>query len=359
MKKANPKSAPATKNDDNRSGSISHPSPNNDTAAIDPMAGILIPGGVGLYIGTRNKLHERHGNGWAHLSNGDIYKGSYSNGLRHGYGLYVFKTGERYIGNYRHGLKYGMGTFYYGDGTTYTGEWKSNKRHGHGRYTYTNGDCYEGIWCKGQRHGLGFYIFCPAINGFSKFWGTWVHGVACGPCEIITDNYRLICVWNEEMMGPIGPAVFTFECKWMVIGYFQEVEDAHAFNCSDDKTAEMVAGSASLEIEKSKTSAGSKGSMAPSEGHSDAVPELQLPKFNTEWVCQEIKSYNSADLPQGPDLWAPIIDSDDDEIAPKLPPIRSELFTYLDYQHTVNTKISKNVLQEVVNKTFQQANPMK
>lgn len=352
MKKSNPKSAPAPKNEDNRNGSINHPHPIDDTAAttIDPLASI--PGGVGLYIGTRNKLHERHGNGWAHLPNGDFYKGSYSNGLRHGYGLYVFKTGERYIGNYRHGLKCGMGTFYYADGTSYAGEWKANKRHGHGRYTYTNGDCYEGIWYKGQRHGLGSYIFCPAINGSYKFWGTWARGVACGPCEIITDNYRLNCVWNEELMGPMGRAVFSFDCEWMAIGYFMETQEDHI----DDTEAELLTDSASLDVEKSKSNgtAGSQGSMAPAERSSVDVPGMSLPKFKTQWVCQEIKPYNSAELPQGPEP-VPIIDSDDDgEVASQSQSIESKLFTYLDHKQTVNTKLSKNILKEVFNNAFGQ-----
>ena len=172
------------------------------------------------YMGERNALSERHGQGWAYLPNGDYYKGRYRRGMRHGLGLYVFKNGARYLGSYKCNLKSGIGKFYYPDCTTYYGEWRKDLKHGHGVYTYPNGDYYEGAWYKGQQHGVGTYTF---KEHDCSYYGTWNHGIRKGPGEIITSQYRFHCTWNE--INPIGPAVFSFDCDTMLTGYVTMTEE--------------------------------------------------------------------------------------------------------------------------------------
>ena len=72
---------------------------------------------------------QRHGYGKALLPNGDIFEGSYKNGLRYGEGKYIFRrhdgSGEsideilphaKYVGFYKRNMRNGNGTFWYPDG---------------------------------------------------------------------------------------------------------------------------------------------------------------------------------------------------------------------------------------------------
>ena len=73
-------------------------------------------------------LGQRHGYGKSLLPNGDIYEGSYKNGLRYGEGKYIFRRDDglgaieeilphaKYVGFYKRNMRNGNGTFWYPDG---------------------------------------------------------------------------------------------------------------------------------------------------------------------------------------------------------------------------------------------------
>ncbi|KAL5278782.1 RSPH1 family protein [Megaselia abdita] len=176
---------------------------------------------IGKYLGQRNHLKERHGKGWAILPNHDQYDGDYKHGIRHGQGLYVFRNGARYLGRYRCGKRYGQGIFYYPDGSVYEGQWRKNLKHGFGTYTYPNGDVYRGNWHKNLRHGVGVYNYKHVC---ATFKGTWKQGVRVGPVEIHYPKHKYHGYWDWYL--PQGPGVFTFDCKYMLNGYYKSDEVA-------------------------------------------------------------------------------------------------------------------------------------
>jgi hypothetical protein len=53
--------------------------------------------------------------------NGDVYSGSWLNGIRHGAGAIVYTTGETYTGNYQESLASGHGEYKFLNGDVYTG----------------------------------------------------------------------------------------------------------------------------------------------------------------------------------------------------------------------------------------------
>ncbi|XP_013187826.1 radial spoke head 1 homolog [Amyelois transitella] len=175
---------------------------------------------IGIYVGGRNADGERHGEGWAHLPNGDFYQGCYCRGMRNGRGLYVFKNGARYDGEWRKAMKYGTGTMIYPDGSRYEGDWRYDLKQGFGAYYYPNGDIYEGAWFKGKRHGLGTYFFAEYQV---KFMGTWVEGVIQGPGQIIYPRVRYHGAWLKGK--PKGPGCFVFDTNCMQHGFYLLLKD--------------------------------------------------------------------------------------------------------------------------------------
>lgn len=311
-------------------------------STIDASAAITSPDGVGIYVGERNALRQRHGTGWAYLPNGDFYKGTYDSGQRHGYGLYVHRCGARYIGNYQRNIKQGTGSYYHTDGSVYAGDWQANARHGFGRYAYANGDRYEGEWHWNQRHGIGTYTF-SAINGSYRFCGTWVDGVAMGATEIATDKYRLYCDWRET--AAIGAAVFVFGCKEMALGHFEEVSettidvnDATKLDSKENVLEETydnstVDGNADVEVDAT------------------SVPKVKL---KSRWVCQELKAYDSAAVPSGPRP-QPIQRMDNEmENIPQSPSPSGVAFAYRDRDQCMNANMIKTVFEDVLQKTIPQ-----
>lgn len=226
---------------------------------------------IGLYEGERNEAGERHGKGYALLPNSDQYDGEYRNGFRHGQGTYYFKKGHRYEGNWKQGLKHGIGKFYYPDGSIYEGEWKSDQRQGYGVYTYPNQDRYEGNWYKGKKHGTGNYIY---KEDDVNFHGTWKHGVLEGPVEIMFNRYRFHGHYQDNQA--IGPAVYSFDHKYMTVGYMSE-------NSSAGKQERLL------------------------DENIDGIAQDTV-KAPTQWTPIEIKLYDYKEIPQQP-VSLPVMDS--------------------------------------------------
>ncbi|XP_005187064.1 radial spoke head 1 homolog [Musca domestica] len=244
---------------------------------------------IGLYIGGRNKKGERDGRGWAILPNGDQYDGQYRQGKRHGIGLYVFLDGSRYYGQYRCGHRSGRGLFIYPDGSYYEGCWRKNMKHGKGRYCYANGDIYCGSWYRGLRHGIGIYTMSQTSLGSScgplRFKGTWRQGVRVGPFQLTYGNDEkcttLHGTWDNKY--PQGPAVFSFDDRYLLTGYFQTPGGDKFKNNMEDSEEQ------NLEEDFEK------------QNNWSQEPSL--------WHAQEICNYDYALLPQEP-VPLPLSDSD-------------------------------------------------
>ncbi|XP_068143573.1 radial spoke head 1 homolog [Drosophila tropicalis] len=246
---------------------------------------------IGLYIGGRNAAGQRHGRGWAILPNGDQYDGNYRKGRRHGIGLYVFKNGSRYYGQYRCGKRCGRGIFIYPDGSVYEGNWRKHLKHGKGRYNYVNGDCYSGDWFKGQRHGVGIYSFntnkdncCLSV----RLKSTWNSNTRMGPFELYIGNDDkctiLHGIWDTQY--PSGPAVFSFNNRYLLLGYF----------LPNNFSLKATASNENMEGEDEM------GQMEDEDGN-------PLPMAPTQWFAQEIAVFDYSMLPQEP-VPLPISDSE-------------------------------------------------
>ncbi|XP_030384491.1 radial spoke head 1 homolog [Scaptodrosophila lebanonensis] len=245
---------------------------------------------IGLYIGGRNAASQRHGRGWAILPNGDQYDGNYRKGRRHGIGLYVFKGGARYYGQYRCGKRCGRGIFIYPDGSVYEGNWRKHLKHGKGRYNYVNGDTYSGDWYKGMRHGVGIYSFNTNIDNCCltvRLKSTWNSNVRMGPFELYigNDDKCIILHGIWDTLFPVGPAVFSFDNRYLLLGYFLSPNQ----NISAVRAAEEF------------------GEELQAEGEDEEGNILPLQP--TLWFAQEIAVYDYSLLPQEP-VPLPISDSE-------------------------------------------------
>jgi hypothetical protein len=78
--------------------------------------------------------------------NGDIYEGSFKNGMRHGAGTYQFVDGDCYEGAWHNGRKHGHGTYTWKDGSKYVGSWSGNRQDGDGTYVWNAQAQYAGKW---------------------------------------------------------------------------------------------------------------------------------------------------------------------------------------------------------------------
>ncbi|KAG8389717.1 hypothetical protein BUALT_Bualt01G0007800 [Buddleja alternifolia] len=163
-----------------------------------------------------------------HLSNGDLYIGTFTNNTPHGSGKYLWKdgcmyegewkkgkatgkgkfswpSGATYEGEFKSGRMEGIGTFIGPDGDTYRGSWCGDRKHGYGVKHYSNGDYYEGMWKKNLQDGQGRYLW---RNG-NEYIGEWKNGII---------NGRGVLVWNNgnrydgnwENGVPKGDGVFTW-----------------------------------------------------------------------------------------------------------------------------------------------------
>ncbi|XP_017108802.2 radial spoke head 1 homolog [Drosophila bipectinata] len=263
---------------------------------------------IGLYLGGRNAAGQRHGRGWAILPNGDQYDGNYRKGRRHGIGLYVFRDGSRYYGQYRCGKRCGRGIFIYPDGSVYEGNWRKHLKHGKGRYNYDNGDTYSGDWFKGQRHGVGIYTFNSGTDGCClsvRLKSTWNSNIRMGPFELYigNDDRCTILHGTWDTLYPTGPSVFSFNNRYMLLGYF-------------------------LPANYNFKSIGNLDAMEENEDYEERLGEEEddngKPMAATLWFAQEIAVYDYSLLPQEP---VPLAISDSELSVCSLstvPSIRSE-----------------------------------
>lgn len=153
-------------------------------------------------------------------------------------------------------------------------------KHGKGRYKYVNGDNYSGDWFKGQRHGVGIYHFNSGKDGCClsvRMKATWNSNMRTGPFELYIGNEDkctiLHGIWDN--LYPSGPAVFSFNNRYLLLGYFLPA----SYN--------MKAISNEDEMEDAE------------ERLEDEMGEAE-PMEPTLWFAQEMAVYDFSLLPQEP-----------------------------------------------------------
>eukprot|EP01087_Luapelamoeba_hula_P025163 TRINITY_DN984_c0_g1_i1.p1 TRINITY_DN984_c0_g1~~TRINITY_DN984_c0_g1_i1.p1 ORF type:complete len:936 (-),score=180.49 TRINITY_DN984_c0_g1_i1:27-2834(-) len=110
------------------------------------------------YKGERNKQGKPHGKGKLTLLNGNVYKGTFKDGLYHGpHGVLQYANGNHYEGPFKKGRKHGRnGLFVWANGERYEGDFFKDRRHGHGILVWKkSGGRYEGEFKMDKRTGRG------------------------------------------------------------------------------------------------------------------------------------------------------------------------------------------------------------
>ena len=83
------------------------------------------------------------------FDNGDIYKGTFKDGLKHGKGTLTTRNNRSYEGDWENDKPHGFGINTFPNGKIYTGNFFKGKPVGDGQWTYTDGRIYNGTWVNG------------------------------------------------------------------------------------------------------------------------------------------------------------------------------------------------------------------
>ena len=118
-------------------------------------------------------------------SNGDVYVGDISGGLRDGKGRMEFSaTGDVYEGDFKNDEITGYGTFTYAQGDVYTGFLINSKKNGQGKFVSANGNVYEGNYVDDVRSGEGKFVWASG----AVYEGEFADDLKSGKGVMIYDN---------------------------------------------------------------------------------------------------------------------------------------------------------------------------
>jgi len=161
------------------------------------------------------------GKGKATYPNGDVYEGSFVEGVRQGKGTYKCRaTGDTFEGSWENNLKTGLARVTYKKrGGFYHGYFKEGKREGEGTFKYANGDIYSGMWKDGLRHGPGTYVYAGTKY---ELKGDWKDGQIATGTWTFTDGTKYMGGFKQQK--PCGDGVWQTAAGTVVEGtYVQQV----------------------------------------------------------------------------------------------------------------------------------------
>uniref|UniRef100_A0A3B4BG27 VPS9 domain-containing protein n=1 Tax=Periophthalmus magnuspinnatus TaxID=409849 RepID=A0A3B4BG27_9GOBI len=128
--------------------------------------------GYGEYIAPNKTLHKN-----------DLYQGYWKDGKMHGLGTY-YANGEVYEGSFQNGMRHGQGMLRTGKLNTsspsvFIGQWVNDKKTGYGVFDDITGEKYMGQWQEHQRQGTGvvvtqFGLYYEGAFKDNKMMGTGV-----------------------------------------------------------------------------------------------------------------------------------------------------------------------------------------
>ena len=116
------------------------------------------------------------GEGKFTYANGDIYEGSFSDGMKNGTGVYTWFDGSSYNGEFVNDKKEGWGVYLWSDGSSYTGEYKNELKDGTGTFRFANGDVYSGTFVADSRTGQGTYTWANGDEYIGNFEDNEMNG---------------------------------------------------------------------------------------------------------------------------------------------------------------------------------------
>ncbi|XP_026157539.1 alsin isoform X2 [Mastacembelus armatus] len=151
-----------------------------------------------------------HGRGVLKWPDGRIYTGEFKNGLEDGFGEFVapnktLNKNDHYQGHWRDGKMYGLGTYRYASGEVYDGSFQDGMRHGHGmlrsgKLNTSSPSVFIGQWLQDKKTGYG--VFDDITKG-EKYMGMWQDHLRQGTGVVVTQFglYYEGAFKDNKMMG--------------------------------------------------------------------------------------------------------------------------------------------------------------
>ncbi|KAM4601786.1 alsin isoform 2-T2 [Polymixia lowei] len=134
-----------------------------------------------------------NGRGVLKWPDGRIYTGTFKNGLEDGFGEYIapnktLNKNDHYLGQWKEGKMHGSGTYRYASGEIYEGSFQDGVRHGHGmlrsgKLNSSSPSVFIGQWLHDKKTGYG--VFDDITKG-EKYMGMWQDHLRQGTGVIVT-----------------------------------------------------------------------------------------------------------------------------------------------------------------------------
>jgi hypothetical protein len=159
-----------------------------------------------------------HGEGTLYYNDtGDLYKGTFKNGLTHGYGEMHFYNGNTYIGDFYEGQMHGKGTYINNNGYIYEGNFIVGCLLGEGKLFDVNGELlYEGEFLNSLPHGFGLSY----SNGKVNYVGRWNQNLYHGYGLLIENGVEKYGLFHEgslvEQINKIPKKFYKYVTKKQV-----------------------------------------------------------------------------------------------------------------------------------------------
>mgnify|MGYP001214295699 FL=1 len=125
-------------------------------------------------------------------------------------GVQTFDNGDIYEGSFKDGLKHGRGTLTTRNNRSYEGDWENDKPHGFGINTFPNGKVYTGNFSNGRPIGDGQWTYSDG----RKYYGTWINGEFKNKeSDLEIHKYKFITfIINALVIG----AMLAFVVYWLL-----------------------------------------------------------------------------------------------------------------------------------------------
>uniref|UniRef100_A0A3P8Q1P4 Alsin-like PH-like domain-containing protein n=1 Tax=Astatotilapia calliptera TaxID=8154 RepID=A0A3P8Q1P4_ASTCA len=151
-----------------------------------------------------------NGRGVLKWCDGRIYTGAFKNGLEDGFGEFVapnktLNKNDHYQGYWKDGKMHGLGTYRYASGEVYDGSFQEGVRHGHGmlrsgKLNTSSPSVFIGQWLQDKKTGYG--VFDDITKG-EKYMGMWQDHQRQGTGVVVTQFglYYEGAFKDNKMMG--------------------------------------------------------------------------------------------------------------------------------------------------------------
>jgi hypothetical protein len=125
--------------------------------------------------------NKKHGEGTLTTVCGKVFRGVFQKDrVLRGSGQFLYNSGDVFDGTWENGMREGSGKLYYASGNVayYDGEWRGDRRHGRGVLMGTRGEQFSGVFVDGQLwSGKGCFVFASG----NCYDGEWREGRRYNP----------------------------------------------------------------------------------------------------------------------------------------------------------------------------------